>query len=58
MSTTYQIRLQGHPDTESAECFSDMAIEQQSDRTTCPTDQVADQPALQGLLDRIHRLGL
>ena len=58
MSTSYQIRIRGHLDTEWADYFSGLEISQQPDGTTYLTGEVADQSALQGLLDRIHSLGL
>ena len=58
MSTSYQIRIRGHLDPEWADYFSGLEISQQPDGTTHLTGPVADQSALQGLLDRIHSLGL
>ena len=58
MSASYQIRIRGHLDPEWADYFSGLEISQQPDGTTTLRGAVADQAALQGLLDRIHSLGL
>ena len=58
MSTSYQIRIRGHIDLEWADFFSSLEIRHQPDGTTYLTGALADQSELQGVLDRIHSLGL
>ena len=58
MSSTYRIRIKGHLDPEWADWFEGMTLSRQEDGATLLTGAVADQPALQGLLTRIHSLGL
>jgi hypothetical protein len=58
MSPLYQIRIKGHLDPSWAEWFGTMSLSHQEDGTTLLTGPVADQPALHGLLAKLHSLGL
>lgn len=58
MNPIYRIRIKGHLDPSWTDWFETMTLSQQEDGTTLLTGPVADQPALQGLLARIHSLGL
>ncbi len=58
MTHTYQIRIKGHLDASWAEWFDGFTLTRESYGTTLLTGSVVDQPALHGLLTRIHSLGL
>jgi len=58
MTHTYQIRIKGHLDAGWAEWFDGFTLTREPDGTTLLTGSVVDQPALHGLLSRIHSLGL
>jgi len=58
MAHNYQILIKGHLDPEWAEWFGEFTLSHQADGTTLLTGLVADQPALHGLLAKIHNLGL
>jgi hypothetical protein len=58
MSDTYQIRIKGHLDPSWVDWFEGFTLTHQADGSTLLTGTVLDQPALHGLLTRIHSLGL
>jgi hypothetical protein len=57
-ATCYQIRVHGHLRPEWSEWFEGMAIEHLANGDTLLTGQVADPPAIFGLLNRVRDLGL
>jgi hypothetical protein len=54
----YEIRVKGHLDEEWSEWLGGMTIAQQEDGTSLLAGAVIDQSALQGLLLKLHDLGL
>ena len=58
MTHTYQIRIKGHLDASWTSWFDGFTLTPQPDGTTILIGSVVDQPALHGLLTRIHSLGL
>ncbi|MCP4362524.1 MAG: hypothetical protein GY796_31345 [Chloroflexi bacterium] len=58
MSHIYRIRIEGHLDLSWANWFDELTLVLQEDGTTLLTGSVEDQPALHGLLTKIHNLGL
>lgn len=54
----YEIRIKGYLDEEWSEWLGGMTIVQQEDGTSLITGPVIDQAALQGLLLKLHDLGL
>jgi len=55
---TYQIRLEGHLDTQWTNWFSSLAITLEENGDTLLTGPIADQAALFGLLKKVRDLGL
>jgi len=55
---TYRITVGGHLDEKWADWFDGLTIAHQEDGSTLLTGPVSDQPALQGLLNKITQLGL
>jgi hypothetical protein len=53
----YQIRIKGHLDDRWSEWLEGLRITHEEDGSTVLTGQVADQPALHGLLIKIRDLG-
>ncbi|MCP4167918.1 MAG: hypothetical protein GY759_18775 [Chloroflexi bacterium] len=58
MTSAYRIRIKGHLDSSWVDWFDGFNIVHQPDGTTLLIGAVVDQPALHGLLARIHSLGL
>jgi hypothetical protein len=58
MPDTYQIRIKGHLDQSWVDVFDGLTLTHQEDGTTLLSGPIVDQPALNGLLNRIHSLGL
>jgi hypothetical protein len=56
--TTYRIKVQGHLDGHWSEWFDGMAVTHDDHDDTVLTGQVADQPALYGLLNKMRDIGL
>ncbi|NQT74061.1 MAG: hypothetical protein HQ553_15060 [Chloroflexi bacterium] len=56
--TVYQVKIEGHLDTNRSQWFDGWTITQQEDGCTLLTGSVVDQPALHGLLARIRDLNL
>jgi hypothetical protein len=54
----YQIKIQGHLDTQWSEWFYDLAITQDEDGTTTLFGPLPDQTVLHSVLDRIRDLNL
>ncbi len=54
----YEIRVKGHLDPRWDAWFAGMALSAQADGTTTVVGPVQDQAALQGLLRKIHDIGL
>jgi hypothetical protein len=54
----YEIRVRGHLDEEWSDWLGGMTIARQDDGTSLLTGPVIDQAALQGLLLKLHDLGL
>ena len=57
-SEIYQIKIQGHLDTEWSEWFYGMAITHESDGTTTLYGPLPDQTVLHSVLDRIRDMNL
>ena len=57
-SALYEIRVKGNLDPQWTDWFDGFSLTQQANDETLLTGQVADQPALHGLLARIRDLGL
>jgi hypothetical protein len=57
-ATVYQIRVSGHLDSEWAEWFGDLEIENQPNGEATLTGVVVDQAALHGLLQQLFALNL
>lgn len=57
MSEKFEIVIQGYIDQEWAKFFEGFKINHQPDGTTLLRGEVADQPALHGLLSRISQFG-
>ncbi|MDD2858968.1 MAG: hypothetical protein PHU75_09880 [Candidatus Nanopelagicales bacterium] len=55
---TYEIRLRGHLEPRWNAWFVDMTLTTDDDGTTVVAGPVADQAALQGLLRKIHDMGI
>lgn len=55
---TYEIRIKGNLDPEWSAWFDGFTITPQEDGETLLVGQVADQPALHGLLAKVRDLGL
>jgi len=55
---TYQIRVKGHLEREWSEWFEELTISWEKPDETLLSGQIADQPALHGILDKIRDLGL
>lgn len=58
VNDAYRICFKGHLDSSWAEWFEGFTLISQPDGTTVLIGSVIDQPALFGLLTRIHSLGL
>lgn len=58
MSSSYEIQIKGHLDSEWTEWFAGFTLTHQPDGTTLLRGVVSDQPALHGLLLRVNQLGL
>jgi hypothetical protein len=56
--TVYEIRVEGHLDDEWSEWLGGLSITREEDGTSVLTGPVTDQSALQGLLLKIHNMGL
>jgi hypothetical protein len=54
----YQIRIQGHLDSQWTDWFSGMTITLEENGTTLLIGPVVDQAALHGLLKKVRDLGL
>ena len=54
----YEIRVEGHLDDEWSEWLGGLSIALEEDGTSVLTGPVTDQSALQGLLLKIHNMGL
>ena len=54
----YQIRIHGRLDPKWSHWFDDLRLMPQEGEATILEGRIADQAALQGLLMRIHSLGL
>jgi hypothetical protein len=54
----YEVRVEGVLDTRWTEWFGGLAIEAEGGEVTLISGFVVDQAALQGLLARVHDLGL
>jgi len=54
----YQIRLNGHLDSQWTDWFEDLTITLEDDGDTLLTGPVVDQAALHGLLKKVRDLGL
>ena len=54
----YEIRVEGHLDDEWSEWLGGLSIALQEDGSSVLTGPVTDQSALQGLLLKIHNMGL
>jgi hypothetical protein len=54
----YEIRVEGHLDDEWSEWLGGLSIALVEDGTSMLTGPVTDQSALQGLLLKIHNMGL
>ena len=54
----YQIKLEGHLDSQWTDWFGQVTITLQEDGHTILTCAVVDQPALYGLLRKVRDLGL
>ena len=57
-SKNYEIKIQGHLDTEWSEWFYGMAITHESDGTTTLYGPLPDQTVLHSVLDRIRDMNL
>ena len=57
-SLTYEIRVKGNLGPEWSSWFDGFTITTEDDGETILVGQVADQPALHGLLAKIQNLGL
>ncbi|MBO9608659.1 MAG: hypothetical protein J7639_22085 [Paenibacillaceae bacterium] len=57
-SDRYEVRLKGHLDARWTNWFEEQNLTRESGGTTVFTVQVADQPALHGILRKIRDLGL
>lgn len=57
-AASYEIRVQGTLDPKWSEWFDGFTISHHADDETTLTGQVADQPALHGLLAKVRDLGL
>ena len=58
MTHFYEIRLEGHLDTQWQDWFDGMSVTLEADGTTILSGPVPDQPALYGLLRKFRDLGL
>jgi hypothetical protein len=54
----YEIRLQGHLDSQWTDWFEGLTITMEEDGTTLLTGPVIDQAELHGLLKKVRDLGL
>lgn len=54
----YEIRIDGHIDSEWADWFEGMSVTAQTDGTTLLSGLVADQAALHGLVRKVGSLGM
>ena len=54
----YEIRIEGHLDTQWADWFDGMSITREADGKTLLSGPVPDQPALYGLLHKVRDLGI
>ena len=54
----YQIRIQGHLDSQWADWFEGLTITLEADGDTLLTGPVIDQAALHGLLKKVRDLGM
>lgn len=54
----YELRLNGHIDTDWAEWFEGLTSSTQADGTTLVSGLLADQAALHGLIRRVGDLGI
>ena len=57
-SLVYQIRLEGHLDTQWTDWFEGLTITLEEDGDTLLTGPVVDQAALHGLLKKVRDLGM
>ena len=58
MTHFYKIRIGGHLDAQWQDWFDGMSVRLEADGTTLLSGPVPDQPALYGLLRKVHDLGL
>ena len=54
----YKIKLAGHLDESWTDWFHGMNFSYEQDNTTIISGEITDQSALQGILKKIHGLGL
>ena len=54
----YRIHVEGHVNNTLSDWFDGMTLTQMPDGTTILTGTVTDQPALHGLLLKLHNMGL
>ena len=57
-SGQYEIRLRGHLEPRWSAWFDGMTLTIEDDGTTVVTGSVVDQAALQGLLRKVHDMGV
>lgn len=57
-SKVYEISLEGHLDEHWSEWFDDLMIAYDEEDNTILSGPITDQPALYGLLKKVHGLGL
>ncbi len=55
---TYHIKIKGHLDAVWSDWFENLTLSQEDDGNTLLICQVADQPALFGLLRKVRDLGI
>ena len=58
MTPIYEIRIEGHLDTQWADWFDGISITREADGKTLLSGPVPDQPALYGLLHKVRDLGI
>ena len=57
-SGRYEIRLRGHLEPRWSAWFDGMTLKTEDDGTTVVSGSVVDQAALQGLLRKVHDMGV
>ena len=58
MSTTYELRVEGHLDSHWSEFLGGLSLSNEDDGTTILRGVVADQSELHGLLAKVRDLGV